>query len=41
MHYQVGEYSLEVICAYMKHIQVCAEQAVREMLRQSTHPFKP
>ena len=27
------EYSLEVVVAYMGHIQACAETAVREMLR--------
>lgn len=27
------EYSLEVVQAYMGHIQTCAEQAVRQMLR--------
>jgi 5-oxoprolinase (ATP-hydrolysing) len=27
------EYSLEVVCAYMQHIQDCADVAVREMLR--------
>jgi hypothetical protein len=30
---QVAEYSLEVVCAYMGHIQSCAEIAVRDMLR--------
>jgi len=30
---QVREYSLEVVVAYMGHIQACAETAVREMLR--------
>lgn len=33
MHELVNEYSLEVVCAYMTHIQTCAEMAVREMLR--------
>eukprot|EP00981_Chlorochromonas_danica_P003519 scaffold659_cov192-Ochromonas_danica.AAC.32 len=30
----VKEYSLEVVQAYMGHIQTCAEQAVRQMLRE-------
>lgn len=30
----VAEYSLEVIQAYMNHIQNCAAEAVRDMLRQ-------
>jgi 5-oxoprolinase (ATP-hydrolysing) len=29
----VKEYGLEVVQAYMRHIQNCAEQAVRDMLR--------
>ncbi len=33
MSLQVREYGLEVVCAYMGHIQSCAEVAVREMLR--------
>ena len=33
MHELVHEYSLEVVQAYMVHIQNCAEQAVRNMLR--------
>lgn len=33
MHELVNEYSLEVVCAYMTHIQDCAEMAVRDMLR--------
>jgi N-methylhydantoinase B/oxoprolinase/acetone carboxylase alpha subunit len=30
---QVREYGLDVVCAYMGHIQACAENAVRDMLR--------
>lgn len=33
MHEQVKEYGLEVVVAYMGHIQECAENAVRDMLR--------
>lgn len=34
MHDLVKEYSLDVVLAYMQHIQKCAEVSVREMLRQ-------
>lgn len=34
MHELVNEYSLEVVQAYMKHIQQCAEDAVRNMLKE-------
>ena len=30
---KVNEYSLDVVMAYMNHIQVCAEMSVRNMLR--------
>lgn len=30
---QVGEYGLDVVLAYMQHIQDCAETSVRDMLR--------
>ena len=30
----VLEHSLEVVTGYMGHIQSCAEQAVRDMLKQ-------
>ncbi len=33
MHQLVNEYGLNVVKAYMGHIQFCAEHAVREMLR--------
>ncbi len=33
MHELVNEYNLEVVQAYMTHIQTCAEMAVRDMLR--------
>lgn len=33
MHELVEEYGLDVVTSYMSHIQVCAEQAVRNMLR--------
>lgn len=32
--HQVHEYGLHVVTAYMKHIQTCAEQAVRQMLKE-------
>jgi 5-oxoprolinase (ATP-hydrolysing) len=34
MHELVSEYGLEVVQAYMVHIQDCAEGSVRHMLRQ-------
>lgn len=34
MHELIKEYSLEVVAAYMTHIQTCAEQAVRSMLTE-------
>ena len=39
MSLQVREYGLEVVCAYMGHIQSCAEVAVREMLRYNIPCF--
>jgi len=34
MHELVNEYGLQVVCAYMGHIQSCADLAVRDMLRR-------
>jgi 5-oxoprolinase (ATP-hydrolysing) len=34
MHELVGEYGLDVIQAYMLHVQNCAEQSVRSMLQE-------
>ena len=31
---QVSEFGLDVVQAYMEHIQACAEGAVRSMLKQ-------
>jgi 5-oxoprolinase (ATP-hydrolysing) len=37
MHELVNEYNLEVVQAYMTHIQTCAEMAVRDMLKCVSH----
>lgn len=33
MQQLVDEYGLDVVCAYMNHIQTCSEHAVRDMLK--------